>query len=96
MHRQQQVRPWQTCSPLPGLLLLCTLACTPPAQAIAVAPAAAVSRAGIIYVSDSELGWQPVVASWLQTRHEKEAAALKPCFDKFVDPLFDFIRCAAA
>ncbi len=27
---------------------------------------ATVSRAGIIYVSDSELGWQPIVASWLQ------------------------------
>jgi hypothetical protein len=55
--------------------------------------ASAVSRAGIIYVSDSELGWQPVVASWLQTRPEKEATVLKPCFDKFVDPLLDYIRC---
>ena len=27
---------------------------------------ATVSRAGIIYVSDTELGWQPVVSSWLQ------------------------------
>ena len=53
---------------------------------------AAVSRAGIIYVSDSELGWQPVVASWLLTRPEKEAAALKSCFDKFVDSLLDYIR----
>ena len=53
---------------------------------------AAVSRAGIIYVSDSELGWQPVIASWLLTRPEEEAAALKPCFDKFVDSLLDCIR----
>ena len=29
---------------------------------------ATVSRAGIIYVSDTELGWQPVVSSWLQVR----------------------------
>ncbi len=27
---------------------------------------ATVSRAGIIYVSDTELGWQPMVASWLK------------------------------
>lgn len=29
---------------------------------------ATVSRAGIIYVSDSELGWGPVAESWLQVR----------------------------
>ncbi len=27
---------------------------------------ATVSRAGVIYVSKSELGWQPVITSWLQ------------------------------
>ncbi|KAL4452763.1 hypothetical protein ABPG75_008425, partial [Micractinium tetrahymenae] len=53
---------------------------------------ATVSRAGIIYVSDSELGWGPVAASWLQARTEAEAAALRPCFDKYVTPLLDFIR----
>ena len=55
---------------------------------------ATVSRAGIIYVSDSELGWAPVVASWLQTRRPQEAAALKPCFDKYVEHMLDYIRCA--
>ncbi|PSC73956.1 flagellar outer dynein arm heavy chain gamma [Micractinium conductrix] len=59
---------------------------------LANASPATVSRAGIIYVSDSELGWQPVVASWLQARSEAEAAALCPCFDKYVTPLLDFIR----
>ena len=115
----------------------------PPLQAmfepenLANASPATVSRAGIIYVSDSELGWQPVVASWLQvggwagcgwaggaccgswevtsavddarfsrlwteppphppslaqSRPEREAAALRPCFDKYVGPLLDFVR----
>ena len=53
---------------------------------------ATVSRAGIIYVSDTELGWQPVVASWLQTRPAAEAAALRPCFDTYVGPLLDYVR----
>lgn len=59
---------------------------------LANASPATVSRAGIIYVSDSELGWQPMVASWLQARPEREAAALRPCFDKYVDPLLEHVR----
>lgn len=55
---------------------------------------ATVSRAGIIYVSETELGWQPVVASWLQTRRAQEAAALKPCFDKYVERMLDYVRSA--
>lgn len=27
-----------------------------------------------------------------QARPEKEAAALRPCFDKYVEPLLDFVR----
>lgn len=53
---------------------------------------ATVSRAGIIYVSRSELGWSPIVASWLQKRTAAEASALKPLFDTFVDPMLDFVR----
>ena len=51
--------------------------------------------AGIIYVSDSELGWQPVVESWLQKLKESEAAALRPCFAKFVGHMLDFVRRAS-
>ena len=36
---------------------------------------ATVSRAGIIYVSDTELGWQPVVSSWLQVRPQTVVGA---------------------
>lgn len=53
---------------------------------------ATVSRAGIIFVSDSELGWQPPVDSWLQTRRDAEAEALRPHFAKFVDHMLDYIR----
>jgi dynein heavy chain len=53
---------------------------------------ATVSRAGIIYVSDSELGWRPLVASWLSGRRAADVEALKPCFEKFVEPLLDCVR----
>lgn len=38
---------------------------------------ATVSRAGIIYVSDSELGWGPVAESWLQVRAAGRVGALQ-------------------
>jgi dynein heavy chain, axonemal len=48
---------------------------------------ATVSRAGIIFVSETELTWKPVVASWLATRKATESAALAPLFEKYVDEL---------
>ena len=62
---------------------------------LANASPATVSRAGIIYVSDVELGWGPLAASWLQGRRPAEAALLQPCFDKFVGRALDFVRRAA-
>ncbi|KAK9841874.1 hypothetical protein WJX81_008571 [Elliptochloris bilobata] len=59
---------------------------------LANASPATVSRAGIIYVSDVELGWAPLTASWLQRRRPAEAALLQPCFDKHVGKLLDFVR----
>jgi dynein heavy chain, axonemal len=48
--------------------------------------------AGIIYVSDSELGWEPVVKSWLAKRDPNQAAGLQPCFDKYVARMLEFVR----
>ena len=53
---------------------------------------ATVSRAGIIYVSNVELGWGPLAASWLQARRPAEAALLQPCFDKYIGRALDFVR----
>eukprot|EP00951_Prasinocladus_malaysianus_P022506 scaffold188672_cov44-Prasinocladus_malaysianus.AAC.1 len=59
---------------------------------LANASPATVSRAGIIYVSDTELGFAPVAKSWLQKRREAEAAILEPFFDRYVQHMLDYIR----
>jgi dynein heavy chain len=45
---------------------------------------ATVSRAGIIYVSASDLDWGPVVESWLTGRPATQIAPLKEFFKKYV------------
>jgi dynein heavy chain len=52
---------------------------------------ATVSRAGIIYVSSSDLGWRPIVDSWIAKRREAEGKILSDIFTKYVDPAFDFL-----
>ena len=59
---------------------------------LANASPATVSRAGIIYVSDVELGWEPVMKSWLARRDRAEAEILQPLFDKYVNRMLDYIR----
>lgn len=53
---------------------------------------ATVSRAGIIYMSHSELGWKPVVKSWLQSRPESQSAVLSKCFEKCLPPLLECVN----
>uniref|UniRef100_A0A8C5QHE5 Dynein axonemal heavy chain 11 n=1 Tax=Leptobrachium leishanense TaxID=445787 RepID=A0A8C5QHE5_9ANUR len=46
---------------------------------------ATVSRAGILYVNPQDLGWNPYVASWIETRsNQTEKANLTILFDKYV------------
>ena len=60
---------------------------------------ATVSRAGIIYVSDTELGWTPIVDSWIAKRPTEQQNTLKNLFTRYVgdesptEPgiMFDFI-----
>jgi dynein heavy chain len=45
---------------------------------------ATVSRAGIIFVSDSDLDWEPVLKSWLKLKPSNQASVFQKCFAHFV------------
>ncbi|KAJ8290699.1 hypothetical protein GJAV_G00016460 [Gymnothorax javanicus] len=54
---------------------------------------ATVSRAGILYVNPQDLGWNPYVASWIDTRpHQSERANLTILFDKYIPPCLEQLR----
>jgi dynein heavy chain len=67
---------------------------------------ATVSRAGILYVNETDIGWKPFVDSWIEKREEarKEDASLYPdplegertylpvFFDKYIEAASDMIR----
>ncbi|NWX62644.1 DYH17 protein, partial [Promerops cafer] len=54
---------------------------------------ATVSRAGILYINPADLGWSPIVTSWIETRTVKsEKAALMILFDKYLPPCLEKLR----
>ncbi|UYV64230.1 DNAH9 [Cordylochernes scorpioides] len=51
---------------------------------------ATVSRAGILFLNASDLGWNPYVTSWIDTREvQSEKANLMILFDKYVPPCLE-------
>ncbi|XP_027547622.1 dynein heavy chain 9, axonemal [Neopelma chrysocephalum] len=54
---------------------------------------ATVSRAGILYINPSDLGWNPPVSSWIDRREiESERANLTILFDKYLPVCLDTLR----
>jgi dynein heavy chain len=54
---------------------------------------ATVSRAGILYINPADLGWNPYVSSWIDTREvQAERANLTILFDKYVPSCLDVLR----
>ncbi|NXC57105.1 DYH17 protein, partial [Aleadryas rufinucha] len=54
---------------------------------------ATVSRAGILYINPTDLGWSPIVTSWIETRTVKsEKAALMILFDKYLPPCLEKLK----
>ncbi|XP_028983813.1 dynein axonemal heavy chain 11 isoform X2 [Betta splendens] len=58
-----------------------------------MATPATVSRAGILYVNQQDLGWNPYVASWIDQRERQtERAHLTILFEKYVPRCLEQIR----
>ncbi|KAI8438868.1 hypothetical protein MSG28_011209 [Choristoneura fumiferana] len=54
---------------------------------------ATVSRAGILYINPQDLGWNPYVTSWIETRKiPAEKSNLVMLFDKYIPPCLETIR----
>lgn len=54
---------------------------------------ATVSRAGILYVNSSDLGWLPYVQSWLDKREDSsEKTNLTVLFDRYVNVCLDALN----
>jgi len=60
---------------------------------------ATVSRAGILYINESDVGWRPFVDSWLGRREENnmdstglEKTVMPGLFEKYIDQLNDMTR----
>ena len=57
-----------------------------------MATPATVSRAGILYINAADLGWNPYVTSWVETRENPvEKACLTLLFDKYIPVCCDII-----
>ncbi|CAK8695850.1 unnamed protein product [Clavelina lepadiformis] len=54
---------------------------------------ATVSRAGILYLNPADLGWNPVVTSWIDKREvQSEKANLTILFDKYIPMCLETLR----
>uniref|UniRef100_A0A8C5P182 Dynein, axonemal, heavy chain 9 n=1 Tax=Jaculus jaculus TaxID=51337 RepID=A0A8C5P182_JACJA len=54
---------------------------------------ATVSRAGILYINPADLGWNPLVSSWIDQREvQTERANLTILFDKYLPTCLDTLR----
>ncbi|CBZ32638.1 dynein heavy chain, putative [Leishmania donovani] len=51
---------------------------------------ATVSRAGVIFINESDLGWGPFKDKWIASREKREGVILDNLFDKYVPFIFEF------
>ncbi|CAD2219679.1 dynein heavy chain [Angomonas deanei] len=51
---------------------------------------ATVSRAGVIFINETDLGWGPFKDKWIASREKREGTILDSLFDKYVSYVFEF------
>ncbi|EAN79295.1 dynein heavy chain, putative [Trypanosoma brucei brucei TREU927] len=51
---------------------------------------ATVSRAGVVFINESDLGWGPFKDKWIASRDRREGAMFDSLFDKYVPFVFEF------
>ncbi|XP_049855418.1 dynein beta chain, ciliary-like [Schistocerca gregaria] len=62
-------------------------------SSLRTATPATVSRAGILYLNPQDLGWNPYVTSWVETReHQAERSNLIVLFDKYIPSCLEALR----
>lgn len=68
-------------------------------QDLAVASPATVSRCGMVYMTQEDLGWRPYIKSWLETFFNENEAMndnlkdhLWSTFDATIDPALEWLR----
>lgn len=62
-------------------------------DSLANATPATVSRAGILYINEGDVGYFPFIESWVEKRtDEREMATLPGLFHKYVPPLFELMK----
>lgn len=60
---------------------------------LSTASPATVSRAGMIFMDFTEIGWQPFISSWIQTREDQRSCeTLKHLTEKYMDKTLQFRR----
>ncbi|XP_074662754.1 uncharacterized protein LOC141915202 [Tubulanus polymorphus] len=52
---------------------------------------ATVSRAGIVFVGKTVVGWRPIAQAWMQTRSQQEVNVLQRAFDNTVDAISHYV-----
>ena len=57
---------------------------------------ATVSRAGILYINETDIGWRPFVETWIQRLDGEtsvlEKSTLPSLFDRYIEPMVDMTR----
>jgi dynein heavy chain, axonemal len=62
-------------------------------NSLANASPATVSRAGILFINETDIGWRPFAETWMQCLPDESLRAHLPgLFDKYIEPLADGTR----